>query len=130
MMTGPLDLAGTEPFWGLKIRRDSLVLEEAGKTQVLAVNPGPRIEGGAAAWDSVSIASGGALRVRVAPGRCSDGMSERAYELTAVVEYEDRILKGCATPPGEAPRAGARTASAPASPSPPRTPGGASPPRG
>src|SRR4051794_20837020 len=40
MMSGPLDLTGTEPFWGLKIRRDSLALDEPGKTQVLAVNPG------------------------------------------------------------------------------------------
>ena len=110
LLAGALDLVGTEPFWSLKIRRDSLALDRAGQTQVLAVNPGARFEGGAAAWDAVAAASGGPLRIRLAPARCSDGMSEAVYPLAAVVEYEGRALKGCAGPP----RAAAPAASAPA----------------
>ena len=46
------------------------------------------------------------LRIRLTPGDCSDGMSDRRYAYAASVELDGDVLRGCGTPErlfGEAP---------------------------
>jgi uncharacterized membrane protein len=93
-----LDLNGTEPFWAMKIRRDALALERPGRAQVLAANPGPRIEGDEAVWQTTATGQGGALRVSLKPGDCSNGMSDKEFPYQATVEYAGERLLGCAEP--------------------------------
>lgn len=95
-MAGDLDLTGTEPFWGLRIRRDSLVLSRPDHVDVLAANPGPALQAGQARWGSVSAASGEPLRIEVREAACSDGMSDTAYPYTATVRLAGETLRGCA----------------------------------
>jgi uncharacterized membrane protein len=89
---GPLQAAGTEPFWGLSIRPDGMVLTRPDHAAVQAANPGPRLEGKAAVWSS------GGLKATLTPTHCSDGMSDRDYPYAATVVAGAETLKGCARP--------------------------------
>lgn len=89
---GPLQAAGTEPFWGLSIRPDGMVLTRPDHEAVRAPNPGPKIEGKTAVWSS------GGLQATLAPTHCSDGMSDRDYPYAATVTVGGETLKGCARP--------------------------------
>jgi uncharacterized membrane protein len=95
-LDGPLDLNGAEPFWALKIRRDSLVLSRPEHADVIAVNPGARIDGGRAVWEGVAVASGKPLKVTVETGVCSNGMSDVSFPYRATVESAGETFKGCA----------------------------------
>ncbi|MGZ6027692.1 MAG: COG3650 family protein [Caulobacteraceae bacterium] len=95
VLEGPLDLNGAEPFWALKIRRDSLVLSRPEHADVIAVNPGPRIDGGRAVWEGVAVASGKPLKVTVEAGDCSNGMSDVKFPYRATVVSAGETLKGC-----------------------------------
>ena len=62
---GDLNLTGTEPFWGVQIRKGQITLSRPDHPDVAAPNPGPSINGGTATWDA------GELTVTLKPGRCS-----------------------------------------------------------
>jgi uncharacterized membrane protein len=91
---GPMQAAGTEPFWGLKVTHEELVFSRPGQSDVRAPNPGPKMEGKSAVW----AAPHGALELTLTPGHCSDGMSDRDYPYTAVVVVDRQTLSGCARP--------------------------------
>lgn len=91
---GPLQAAGTEPFWGLRVGGKELVFSRPGQADVRVANPGPRMEGKSAVW----AAPHGALELTLTPGHCSDGMSDRDYPYTAVVVADGQTLSGCARP--------------------------------
>ena len=87
------DLTGTEPFWGLQIRAAGLTLTRPDSPPLSAANPGPSSEGPTGVWTT------SAFTVRLTPGECSDGMSDRRYPFVATVTMADRELKGCGGPP-------------------------------
>ena len=91
---GDFDAVGTEPFWTVKIRADGLALTRPDHPEITNPNPGVRPEGEQGVWESTS--DGGRLRVRLTPGACSDGMSDRAYGYFAQVSIDGEALKGCA----------------------------------
>ena len=93
-----LDLHGTEPFWAMKIRRDAMSLDRAGQAQLLAPNPGARIEPGEAVWRTAATGEGGSLKVTLKPGDCSNGMSDKEFPYQATVEFGGERLMGCAEP--------------------------------
>ena len=93
-----LDASGTEPFWSLVVRRDSIALTRPGHTEILAVNPGPRMEHEAVVWETTSAADGGALKLTLQPRPCSNGMSDRRFPYAARVDFGGEILSGCAAP--------------------------------
>lgn len=93
-----LDLNGTEPFWAMKIRRDAMSLERPERSPVMAPNPGARIEAGEAVWHTSAVGDGGALRVTLKPGNCSNGMSDKEFPYQATVEFGGERLMGCAEP--------------------------------
>ncbi len=86
---GDFRLIGTEPFWGLTIKSDQLVLSRPDREDVAAPNIGPVAQGMGALWD------GGLLRASLTPGPCSDGMSDRRYAYAASVFLNGMTLKGC-----------------------------------
>ncbi len=94
--SGPYDLKGTEPFWSLAIRRDSLSLSRPDHREVLAVNAGPRLTGKRLVWEATAIATGGPLTITLEPSDCSDGMSDTRYPHRATVEFGGETLRGCA----------------------------------
>ncbi len=64
---------GTEPFWNLEITADRLNLNRLGEPAIQVPNPGERREG-----TSRTIVTR-QLSLRIVPGPCSDGMSERRF---------------------------------------------------
>lgn len=90
---GDFNAIGTEPFWALDIREGALVWNRMGEeTRTLAAD-GPLISEDGARWISDEVA------VTLTQAECSDGMSDRNYAYTAVVEVGAEILRGCATRP-------------------------------
>jgi uncharacterized membrane protein len=90
---GNFKLVGTEPFWGLDIKGDQLLLRRPDAADVVAPRTDPVIDGQSAVW------IGGALSVRLTPGACSDGMSDRRYTYTATVKAGEVSLSGCGDRP-------------------------------
>jgi uncharacterized membrane protein len=90
---GEFKLIGTEPFWDLTIKGSQLRLERLENRAVIAPRTPPVMEGQSAVWTS------GALMVRLTPGDCSDGMSERDYSYMATVKVGDVTLDGCGDRP-------------------------------
>ena len=85
---------GTEPFWGVHIRRDGLVFSEPAEDPVVFPPSEPRRAG-----DGFTLSSsldGIGLEVSLRPETCSDGMSDRRYDWSARVEFDGRQLDGCA----------------------------------
>lgn len=95
--SGDFDAVGTEPFWNLKVRAGGMTLARPDHPEVTTANPGPRADGDQGVFD----ASVGEQRLvlRLTPGDCSDGMSDRRYGYTAEVWIDGETLKGCAARP-------------------------------
>lgn len=90
---GDFKLVGTEPFWAVAIEGGRLVLARPAEADVVVPRPAPVIDGQSAIWTS------GALIVSLAPGECSDGMSDRRYAYTATVRVGGAALNGCGDRP-------------------------------
>lgn len=93
-LTGEVNLLGTEPFWGVEIRPRGIRLAGVDRPDILADNPGPRVHGTVAVWET-SSRDGLPMELMVAETACSDGMSDRTYPLTARVRLGDEVLTGC-----------------------------------
>ena len=90
--SGDIDVRGTEPFWSVKIRKDALTLERPQPPAHSVPNAGPLMEDDAAVW------RGDQLKVALRKAPCSDGMSDKAYPMSAEVIAAGETLKGCAEP--------------------------------
>jgi uncharacterized membrane protein len=92
--SGGFDLTGTEPFWAVQIRPDTLSLTRPDQPAVTVANPGVEAVETSGVWTT------SAFTVKLTPGECSDGMSDRKYPYVAVVTTTDQgELKGCGAPP-------------------------------
>lgn len=85
-----LNLTGTEPFWGVQIRKDRITLQRPDHPDVTTRNPGVSINGEVATWNA------GEMTITLKPAQCSDGMSDRQYPYAAEVKVGNEMLKGCA----------------------------------
>lgn len=94
------DAVGTEPFWAVQVRKDSLRLSRPDYAEVIVAAPPPGAKGETLAWTT------DAMTISITPGACSDGMSDRRYVYVAEVKLGRETLKGCAYRPGAAPTAG------------------------
>ncbi len=90
---GEFQLVGTEPFWGVSIKGSRIVLDRPEDPDIVAPRTTPIMEGASAVWTSET------LTVRLTPGDCSDGMSDRDYAYTAKVKVGDVNLEGCGDRP-------------------------------
>jgi uncharacterized membrane protein len=90
-----LDAVGTEPFWSIQARPGSLLYQRAGETTgaFAADGPQPAVNGGLT-WTAKE------MKLEIAPGDCSDGMSDRTFPYAATATLAGgEVLKGCAAPP-------------------------------
>lgn len=95
--SGEIDVIGTEPFWNVQIRESSVALTRPDHPEVRNANPGVRLDGEQGVWDSNGAKEDeGRLVVRLTPGVCSDGMSDRVYRFFAEIWVDGETLKGCA----------------------------------
>src|SRR3546814_4280104 len=81
---------GTEPGWTLEITPSRLNYDgDYGETKIRVPNPGamPGPDGERYVTDR--------LKVDVARGECSDGMSDRRYRDTVTVTADGKTVKGC-----------------------------------
>jgi uncharacterized membrane protein len=99
----PASLAcfGTEPFWSVRPAGGAAVLSEPGRPDLRLPLTALRDTSTAGIPRRALVAASAAERLTafVAPGICSDGMSDRLYGLTAAVVHEQggeaRLLTGC-----------------------------------
>ncbi|ATC33735.1 hypothetical protein CA606_16100 [Caulobacter vibrioides] len=92
--SGDFDALGTEPFWAVKVRAESVTLTRPDAPEVTTANPGVRADGEQGVWDGT--AGEQRLVLRLTPGECSDGMSDRRYGYAAEVWIDGETLRGCA----------------------------------
>src|SRR3546814_10168902 len=81
---------GTEPGWTREITPSRLNYDgDYGETKIMVPNPGamPGPDGERYVTDR--------LKVDVARGECSDGMSDRRYRDTVTVTADGKTVKGC-----------------------------------
>ena len=93
-LEGEVNLLGTEPFWGVDIRGERIRLAGVDRSDVFAPNPGPRVQGTVAVWET-QTENGLPMELMVIETACSDGMSDRTYPLTARVRIGAETLTGC-----------------------------------
>ena len=84
---------GNEPFWGLTLSSDTLVLERPGAAPLTATIEGSDNDAGTRRIHTSSAA--GKIEVRLQRTPCSDGMSDVLYAWTAQVQVDAQTLKGC-----------------------------------
>jgi uncharacterized membrane protein len=53
--SGDIDVLGTEPFWNVKIRADSVTLTRPDHAELRNANPGVRLDGAQGVWDSNGV---------------------------------------------------------------------------
>lgn len=92
--SGDFDAIGTEPFWSVKVRASGLTLTRPDQAEVTTANPGVRADGEQGVWDGT--AGEQRLVLRLTPGDCTDGMSDRRYGYAAEVWIDGETLRGCA----------------------------------
>jgi uncharacterized membrane protein len=97
-VSAPMDLHGSQPAWAVKLRRDAILLERAGQGEVLAANPGGRLEGEQAVWQTSATGAGGDLTISLRAEACVDALSGRSFPYRAVVEFTGQRLTGCGGP--------------------------------
>jgi uncharacterized membrane protein len=80
---------GNEPGWALTVDRQRIdYVGDYGETRISEPTP-PGFEPRAGSWSS------GRLAVTIAPGPCSDGMSDLVYRLTVRVDAAGKAVSGC-----------------------------------
>lgn len=80
---------GTEPFWDLSFA-PQLVFTDRGNGVIVA-EPLPRPIGGKAG----TTYRGRRIIVTITPGPCSDGMSDRVYPDSVLVQVDGQPYRGC-----------------------------------
>lgn len=97
----PMTAIGTEPFWSVTLDGTRLKLLRPGEPDLVAQAPGAAIRPGQATWAATS-GDGQRLAVTLYVSPCSDGMSDRAYPMTAEVTLGSApTLRGCAVKTAE-----------------------------
>lgn len=86
---------GTEPFWAIDVEGGRLVWKTPDQPEGAAVSAGRRIDGAGVRYIAHDAS---AFELAIAPGRCSDGMSDLVYPFTATWSHGGRTWRGCALP--------------------------------
>jgi uncharacterized membrane protein len=85
---------GNEPFWSVRVDGDTLVFStpENQAGTVLQARRVPSLVGVVMLGEE----NGREFNLSIAPGECSDGMSDNRYQHTATWMYRDTTYHGCA----------------------------------
>jgi len=90
---GDFNAIGTEPFWGVEIRKETLTLTRPDAPPLPVPNPGPVMEGGRGVWKTEPFT------LTLSASVCNDGMSDRTYPYTADLVLDGKPQQGCAGRP-------------------------------
>ncbi|MGH6787346.1 MAG: COG3650 family protein [Novosphingobium sp.] len=85
---------GTEPFWSVEVEGEQLRYVTPENQPGTAFAAKRARENSAQVW--AGTLEGQSFVLRIAPGTCSDGMSDTVYAWTAQVAFGDTTLSGCA----------------------------------
>jgi uncharacterized membrane protein len=91
-----LQALGTEPFWSVYVEDQGLRYTTPENLKGTRFPARRTTEGEAQVWSGTY--EGGPFTLRIAPGTCSDGMSDTVYPYSAQVTLAGEIRKGCARP--------------------------------
>ena len=94
-LSRPVRLLGTEPFWGIDLTGTEVVYSGVDRPEERGPQPRPTVQGTVATLETTTTA-GTDISITLTATECSDGMSDRTYPLTALVEVGDETLMGCA----------------------------------
>ena len=94
-LSRPLRALGTEPFWGIEVSLDEIVFTGVDRADFRAPGPVLRLAGAGAVF-TAKDAKGAELTLTLKPDKCSDGMSDWVYPLSAEVKVGGETLSGCA----------------------------------
>jgi len=85
---------GTEPFWGGEVTGTRMTYSTPGspKGEVIPITR----FAGRGGLSFTGLRGGEELTLAVAPGQCSDGMSDRAYPFTVMLKLGAETRQGCA----------------------------------
>ena len=90
---------GGDPYWSVEIDKDKFILFKAPTIQRPVIVP---IERPQPTKDSlvysINTDGGNLLKVSIAPGFCTDGLSDHIYEYRMTVTYKGQTYRGCAVP--------------------------------
>ncbi len=103
---------GTEPFWGGDVTGTRMTYSTP-ESRTGEVFPVSRFAG-RGGLSFTGMRGGAELTLAVAPGQCSDGMSDRAYPFTVMLKIGAETRYGCAWTDRQRPSGG--ETSAPSSP--------------
>jgi uncharacterized membrane protein len=90
----PFQALGTEPFWAVEVTPGRLRYSTPENQEGTDFPARRTIEGEAQVW--TGPLEGGQFTLRIAPGTCSDGMSDTVYAYTAMVAFAGETRQGCA----------------------------------
>lgn len=85
---------GNEPFWSVEVSDAQLRYSTPENQAGTAFAAMRTSEGPATVW--TGTLEGQSFVLRIAPGTCSDGMSDTVYAYAAQVAFGDTTLSGCA----------------------------------
>jgi uncharacterized membrane protein len=91
-----INAVGTEPFWGLEITKERMILSGPDRQDLVVSHSSPTINGPSAVFEGAAGEVG--LKATLTPQPCSDGMSDRTYPYAATVQTGAETLTGCAAP--------------------------------
>ncbi len=94
-LSRPVRLLGTEPFWGIDLTGTEIVYAGADRPEQRGPQPKPTVQGTVATLETTTTA-GTDIAITLTATECSDGMSDRTYPLTALVQVGEETLMGCA----------------------------------
>ncbi|WP_372708418.1 COG3650 family protein [Brevundimonas sp.] len=94
-LTKPVRVGGNEPFWSIELTGMEMVYSGVDRPEQRAPQPAANVQGTVAAFAGTTTA-GNPLKVTLTATECSDGMSDREYPLSALVEIGEETLTGCA----------------------------------
>ena len=85
---------GTEPFWSVEVSPGQLRFSTP--EDIPGATFAAQRSADAASITYTGMLNGKAARLRIAPGQCSDGMSDTVYAYRATFTLADLELSGCA----------------------------------
>ena len=94
-LSQPVRALGTEPFWSLELTGTDMIYTSPEPGELRAPQPAAVVQGTVAMFEAATTDSQ-PMKVTLTATECSDGMSDRTYPLTAIVELGERTLTGCA----------------------------------
>ncbi len=92
---------GTEPFWSVEVLPVALRYSTPENIAGTVIPAARRAEGSATIWTGTH--GGAPFALRLAPGPCSDGMSDARYRYSANLTVAGQTLSGCAGKHADAP---------------------------